>query len=194
MSAEGMSVLCADAEPESLRNLERSVRACGHVPISAVTAGQAFEILAMQQPALIVTEHDFGELAGMNVVRAMHRASPEARMIVYCRRELDELRPERKPHFVHDVIQKPAEPADLRRSIGNLLNQAITNFSFLGERQLDHGEKLSMVWRDYHARRNRLKLGRKVMNNIRHAVNQGMGVGGIIMLMDMLEMCASRDG
>lgn len=190
-------VLCVDPDTDYLARMEAAVASKGYRVLTARGTGQALEALAKEEPSVVLTEVDFDDIAGMAHIRAMHRQAPNAVMVVHSAMLNENNRIDLKPDYVYEITHKPGD----QEKLASVAEHAFNHFK--ERNQIHNGEQRQqnvlkrlqwLLWKERYGKNDRLHLGKRVMSNIRHSINQGLGVGEFVTLMDLLDMSSVKDG
>lgn len=158
----------------------------------------ALEAAAFNAPEVILCEIAGMERDAAALLTALHRVRPEAALIVYSRQLERRTGPDRRLGHAFEYLDRTAEPHEI-------VGAALKGVAYCRERSAVLAEmydqparmqsKLEwLLWKEKSKSRDRIAAERTLINNIKHSLSQGLGVGGLTTLIDLLAMAARREG
>jgi DNA-binding NtrC family response regulator len=119
-------VLIIDTDATYLRTLSDLLLREGYPTVLADGLEHATRLLSEQRPAVVLLHLHLGSVSAREAVTTVHRARPEAALIVYSGRpELGREVAETVPEgWVHAYLEKPFEPSKVTRMLSELHGSA----------------------------------------------------------------------
>lgn len=194
---EEKNVLCVDPCADSLQNLGQMLQSSNFVPHLATRMGEAFEMAAVHRPGVIVLEQQAAAAPQPELLRMLHRVHPQSPVVMLTTQHPSSEDAERRLSQVFEFVEKPIHP-------GNFVDTVQRAWSFHTEKQTLYNEyeneermKYQMEWLLWKGRshmHHRVEFTRQIVESIRHSLSQGMGMGSLVTLGQMLEMDRRPDG
>lgn len=116
-------VVCVDDDPATLGALKRALRDEPYELLATLRPDQALEWVATRDVSIAVIDYRMAAMSGIDVLDAVRRRSPETSCVVltgYPEGFASRLRPAQR---VEELIAKPWEDDDLRRTLRLVLRE-----------------------------------------------------------------------
>lgn len=158
----------------------------------------ALEAAAFNAPEVILCEISGMERDAASLLTALHRVRPEAALIVYSRQLERRTGPDRRLGHAFEYLDRTAAPHEI-------VSAALKGVAFCRERSATLAEmydqparmqsKLEwLLWKEKSKSRDRIAAERTLINNIKHSLSQGLGVGGLATLIDLMALASRSEG
>ncbi len=158
----------------------------------------ALEAAAFNAPDVILCEVSGMERDAAALLGALHRMRPEAALIVYSQRTERRVGEERRLGCAFEYLDRAAAPHEI-------VGAALKGVAYCRERSAALAEmydqparmqsKLEwLLWKEKSKSRDRIAAERTLINNIKHSLSQGLGVGGLATLIDLLALASRSEG
>lgn len=186
-------VLCIDANNEALNDLGRIVPSAGFRFLGVANLGDAMARIIKLKPQIIVIDPSGLDLEPNALVRAIQKQDPAAQILIYSMNEVvldGMIRP-------FKIGKKPLQGSTVIQDVKSALAYFEDNQEN-GTLSDDNAERIQsqlewLVWRERVRVGDRVTLIISVLDTIRHAISQGVGIGSLVTMAEMIEFQASRD-
>jgi DNA-binding NtrC family response regulator len=121
VSSSEYKILAVDDDPEALEAVVDLLRADGYEVHAAGNLAEAEELLRRETYHLVVTDLVMPGGSGIDLTRLVHQALPETRVVVVTGRPSLPSAVEALKSGAADYLEKPVDPAGLRRLVEELL-------------------------------------------------------------------------
>ncbi|MBI3396540.1 MAG: response regulator, partial [Spirochaetia bacterium] len=191
-------ILCLDSDQAHLQDMRSILADNGYQSECTLTPGRALEVMAVTRPDVILTEIEFAELEGFEVLRALRRIDPGAVIVVITSKER-EPNPDRPLGLIFEYIEKPATPAVLLSHLRKAVAFAHEKRRMLGIGAHSNEDRLRsklewLIWKEKRQMSSRNASETLLLKNIKHSMSQGLGFGGMLTQIELLEMMAKKEG
>lgn len=194
---EEKNVLCVDSSTDSLSQISQMLQANQFVPHLASRIGEALEVAAVHRPGVIVLDHSSAASPQTEMLRMLHRVHPQSPIVMLTPSGGFVEESERRLAQVFDFVEKPIHP-------GLFVDAMQRAWSFHTEKQTLYNEYENedrmkyqvewLLWKGRSHMHQRVEFTRQIVESIRHSLSQGMGMGSLVTLGQMLEMDRRPDG
>ncbi len=190
-------VLCIDADPSDLEMLAQSLSENGYEVEAASTPGRALEVMASARPDIIVTELAFAQMKPMELLRALRRMDPASLIIIHSTEPKWPDATEQPPGIVFGFVEKSGCPSillsHLRRAGAFIEEKGSLNQIGTGDNDERLRRKLEwLIWKEKRLISSRHSAETLLLKNMKHSMSQGLGFGGLLTQIDLLEMMAKK--
>lgn len=190
-------VLCVDSDPAGLEELAASLIENGYEIDRASTPGRALELMASTRPDMIVTEVMFPEMQGIDLLRAIRRMDPAALIIIRSSEPSWKGASERTPGLVFEYVEKSVCPSilisHLRKAYAFIEEKSSLMRIGTGHNDDRLRRKLEwLIWKEKRLISNRYSAETLLLKNMKHSMSQGLGFGGLLTQIELLEMMAKK--
>jgi two-component system, probable response regulator PhcQ len=118
MTADVTTILCVDDEPEVLESLRRTLRREPYRLLTATSAAEAFDIVAIERVDVIVSDIDMPGTNGLELVARIRRDQPAiVRVLLTGDASLEAALDAINQGEVHRFLTKPWDKDQLRRTL-----------------------------------------------------------------------------
>jgi len=190
----GPSVLYFDRDQVALELLCGILAKNNYRALSASTCAETLELVATALPSIVIIDLDEG--VDMDVLRAIRRINPGC--LLMAASSSDEREIGERFGLVFCTIEKPVCTPDLLAHMERALRFLDESKSRL---DLVHGSdarlrgKLEwLLWKEKAIQKRKLSPESLLLRNIKHSMSQGLGFGGLLTQIELIQMMVSRDG
>ncbi|MBL8021672.1 MAG: hypothetical protein JNM27_18515, partial [Leptospirales bacterium] len=178
---------------DALDDLGRIVPSAGFRFVGVATPGEAIAKLIKLKPQIVIIDPSDLDLEPNALVRAIQKQDSAVQILIYSTREValdGMIRP-------FKIGQKPLHGTTVIQDIKSALSYFEDNEEN-GTLTDDNSERIQsqlewLVWRERVRVGDRVTLIISVLDTIRHAISQGVGIGSLVTMAEMIEFQASRD-
>ncbi|PJZ68128.1 hypothetical protein CH373_17935 [Leptospira perolatii] len=193
--AQKARILHIDSDEESLQKV-RSLFEKEGVSIESVNSPTlALEYCLLSPPSVIITETDFPDLDTMFFLKALRRISSASVFVIYSARgRFSQFR--NSFSWVWAFLEKPTEEPLLVSCCMEASKYRAKNATFLRTHTTEEeivSEIEWLLWKEYHRNTDQLSLGKTIFENITHSSSQGLGVGSMLIQLDLAECFIKRE-
>lgn len=190
----GPLVLCVDSDEKSLHELIQTLESNGFAGIPANNPGLALELIVRRAPSIVITEIDLPEMDALSYLRALRRQNEDAVIIVRTNWPERRQGADRRLGMVFEYLVKPVGTEELMgtvRRAWDFFQEKLSYFHMAGESEGRMRNQLEwLLWKEHQKLSHRIAFGHSMIDSIRHFVNQGRGVGGLLTSVDMMQLHA----
>lgn len=165
-----------------------------------MTANQmpyAMESLIYYSPKVVITELIRSEERGVEFLWALRRIRSESIIIIHSDKTNVNEEYKKKLGLIFAFLKKPAEKDELILTIRRALEfyefkKKSMNYSVGSEEKMK--EQLEwLIWKEQRVLNSKSSFGKTIIETIVHSIFQGMGVGSLVSLIDLMEMTMKED-
>lgn len=198
LEIDELKLLCLDWNQTYLDET-REVLVGNHFNVdTARNLGEALERIALFDPAIIITEIISDDITPMQILRALRKQANHAVIIIYTVQEERRKKADRRLGHIFEYVEKPAPPHELIAHIRRGLDFYKERFLSLTLDQENDAHMRSqlewLIWKEQSRITDKIEYGREMIENIRNSISQGMGLGGLVTLMDLISMRGKKEG
>lgn len=158
----------------------------------------AMELLIMNNPKVVVTEIMKPGSEGIEILRALRRIRTDSVIIIHTDKVIKDSGYEKRFGLVFEFLQKPVRDQVLIDTVKKAIEfysvklaklNYIDNFDESVKQQLEW-----LLWKEQKSQSYKQAFGKSIIETIVHSIFQGMGVGSMIPLIDLLEIGVKEEG
>ncbi len=191
-------ILLLQPDPVRLEFLTGLLEENGLYVKGVTEVARALEAVAFEKPSLVITEILFPGVSGQEVLDAIRQQSADPLIIIYTSLPERRLGTDRRLgdvfEFIPDTGSAQEIVAHVKRALAFYAEKTVTL-----NVQADNQERLRnklewLIWKEKIKLADRISAEKTLINNIKHSLSQGMGLGGMTTMIDLLAMAAKREG
>jgi len=197
MPKKHFDLIIIDSDETIITRLEKLFSSQGYNVLTAKSPGQALELLTINTPPVVITEINFPGMTSSEFVTSIRRQSFGTVIVTLSDSESYN---KDKSFFLEPIfrtLNKPSDDIEIQSAFNDAMQSFFENFTLQGinnqksllKRQLNH-----MLLQQTLRNKKEFNFYLSILENIRHSVTQGMGLGGLITALDMSEFAAKREG
>jgi len=191
-------VLLLQPDPARLSFLTGLLEENGLAVRGVTEVSRALEVLAFEKPALVITEIAFPSVAGQEVLEAIRHQNPDPLIIIYTALPERRVGADRRLGDVFEFIPDTGSTVEILAHVRRALAFYAEKSSTVALEH-DNQERLRnklewLIWKEKIKLADRISAEKTLINNIKHSLSQGMGLGGMTTMIDLLAMAAKREG
>ncbi|MCE9600570.1 MAG: hypothetical protein K8S54_21610 [Spirochaetia bacterium] len=186
-------VLCVDANQKHLEELTSTIDSAGLRAVTAQNPGEALQQMILARPQVILVEPSSLGMDANALLRAAQKQDGAAQIII-CSRE---------DHSIDGMIRifKYVRRPIHQQEILDHVKHALVDYDADRVSEAygaDGGDRVQsqlewLVWRERVRVGDRISLISAVLDTIRHAISQGVGIGSLVTMAEMIQYQASRN-
>ena len=183
------SVLCLEKNPQERTGLTELIRANDYNVLAASSLGEALEWLTMNPAQVVLVDQEgVGDLVG--ALKSIRKVNPGG--VILLIKEGRNGNGENRAGQVFEVIEKPVVPEVLVGHLGRAftfyreMNATIYYQSQNEDRMRYQLEWL--LWKQKTRIQEKMDFTRVIIDSIRHSITQGLGIGSVVTLGELMEM------
>ncbi len=169
----------------------------GYEVTAANSVTEALGLCLSSYPCLIIVDTNFPNLDGVKFLRALRKISPGSMFIIFSSKDGEE----RLIHYLSWVwayLEKQDGEEMLLESVHEAIDFHFKRMSqfhlFKADEEDLTGEIEWLLWKDYHRNTEQLSLGKNILNNVTHSTSQGLGLGSLLIQLDLAEYFMKEEG
>ncbi|MCB1156773.1 MAG: response regulator [Leptospiraceae bacterium] len=192
-----IDILIIDQNPLVLDTLYQACKSEGLTVMTANQMPYAMESLIYYSPKVVITELIRSEERGVEFLRALRRIRSESIIIIHSDKTNVNEEYKKKLGLIFAFLKKPAEKDELILTIRRALEfyefkKKSMNYSVGSEEKMK--EQLEwLIWKEQRVLNSKSSFGKTIIETIVHSIFQGMGVGSLVSLIDLMEMTMKED-
>ncbi|MCB1191093.1 MAG: response regulator [Leptospiraceae bacterium] len=193
-----MDILLLDPDKNSLEGLNNLLTNRGFKTIATQEFRVAMELLIMNNPKVVITEIMKPGSEGIEILRALRRIRTDSVIIIHTNKVVKDSGYEKRFGLVFDFLHKPANQEILMDSV-----QKALEFYSIKLSKLNYNDNFDetikeqlewLIWKEQKSQGYKQAFGKSIIETIVHSIFQGMGVGSMIPLIDLLELGLKEEG
>lgn len=188
-----LDILIIDSNPLSLEENVKKVKDSGFTVMSASQLPFAMEMLIYYNPKVVLTELKKNEEESLEFLRALRRIRTGAVIIIFSdQATTDYSAYQKKLGLVFEVLEKKTPQPILQFTLDRAIQfykqkqDVMANTSTDSDRMKERLEW--MLWKQQKMMNSKNAFGKTIIETIVHSIFQGMGVGSLVSLLDLMEM------
>ncbi|TGK08735.1 DUF1577 domain-containing protein [Leptospira fletcheri] len=189
-------VLYLDDDPTSLSRMSVLFQKQRIQLITASSLSEAFFKCSLETPAIIISGIKWQGMEDLVVLKALRKVSPGCLVIIYSEYEVASLRMV-SYNWIWAQLRKPEQEKQLLQSTLDAVEcyqSKIRNYrAVLEDESSLSGEIDWLLWKDYQRNSDQMTIGKNILNNISHSSAQGLGLGSLLINLDLAEICMKRE-
>jgi FixJ family two-component response regulator/two-component sensor histidine kinase len=184
---------------ESVSNdLNSKLLANGFTPMFFTDIGNALVQLSQVKPEIIILDTDFPGLDVINVLKTIRKQDPDPVFILTTKTKEESLSINRKTAQVFEILTKPIDEPELIGKLkhsSSLYLEKKKHLTFVGETEEKMRNELEwLIWKEHNKLADKVYLGKTLIANLKNSLLQGMGLGSLVSLIELLELQKKTDG
>ncbi|TGJ98342.1 DUF1577 domain-containing protein [Leptospira langatensis] len=186
-------ILHLDQDIETLLRVKSLLSENGFDVHSVAKVSEALDYSVKNSPSLIILDANLQNVNSEKLLRGLRRVSPGSIFII-----LSEVS---KVHYLSWIwahFEKSKFDEVLVESVREALDfydKRLGQYKVAKSDQIGlKGEIEWLLWKDYHRNTEQLSFGKNVLNNITHSMSQGLGLGSMLIQIDLAEYMMKEDG
>ncbi|MCB1188917.1 MAG: response regulator [Leptospiraceae bacterium] len=190
-------ILIVDQDRFILERMESILQDYGYKTLTAVNIGNAMEQLLFYNPRIAILEIFVPIEQFKNILRTLQKIRNDSVIIVYTDNPENKNLLDAKVFRIFDILIKPASPGELLTTIKNAIDFSEERKKVF-EVALESEERLKeqlewMVWKEHRKSTTKTSAGKYLVENIKHSIFQGLGLGVLITLIDLMSIGSKEE-
>lgn len=190
-------VLIVDQDRFGLERMVATLNDYGYKTLTAVSMGSAMEQLLFYNPKIMLIEIFIPIEEFKNILKTLQKIRNDSVIIIYTENPENKHLFDPKIFRVFEVLIKPLSPGQILNTIKNALEfsnerKKIFQVSLESEERLK--EQLEwMIWKEHRKSTTKSSAGKYLVDNIKHSIFQGLGLGVLITLIDLMSISSKEE-
>jgi signal transduction histidine kinase len=194
-----MDILIIDEDQAVLFELKTFFTSKGYSVITASLFSRGLEYIILHNPKVVITEIiKNGSQEGIEVLRTLRRIKSGSVFIILTNKTQTDPSYIKSLGLIFEYIKKPAPLIHLLETIQKAIqfNKELTeSFHSLTKDETFLKDQLEwLLWKEQRNANSKNLFGKVIIETIVHSIFQGMGVGGIVSLIELIEMSKKDEG
>lgn len=170
----------------------------GFTPFFFSDLGNALVQLSSIEPEIIVLDMDFPGMDTLDILRTIRKqdANPVFLLTTHSKEEASKVN--RKSTQVFEILTKPLVETELIGKLkhsSSLYQEKKRHLSFVGETEEKMRNELEwLIWKEHNKLADKVYLGKTLIANLKNSLLQGMGLGSLVSLIELLELQRNTEG
>jgi len=185
-------------DPDLDIELSSFLIANGFTPLVYSDIGKALIQLTKIKPEVIVLNTGFSDANTVDIIKAFRKQDSDPVFILTANSKAEAEKINRKTTRVFEVLVKPIDLQDLIGKLKHssiLYNEKKRHLNFVGETEEKMRNELEwLIWKEHNKLVDKVYLGKTLIANLRNSLLQGMGLGSLVSLIELLELQKIEEG
>ncbi len=185
-------------DPDLDIELSSFLIANGFTPLVYSDIGKALIQLTKIKPEVIVLNTGFSDANTVDIIKAFRKQDSDPVFILTANSKAEAEKINRKTTRVFEVLVKPIDLHDLIGKLKHssiLYNEKKRHLNFVGETEEKMRNELEwLIWKEHNKLVDKVYLGKTLIANLRNSLLQGMGLGSLVSLIELLELQKIEEG
>lgn len=187
-----------DRDEEFVADWTPRLLANGFTPIHFSDLSLALVELAKIKPEIILLDTDFPGLEISEIIKTLRKQDPDPVFILTTRTKAEAESINRKATQVFEILIKPIDEGELVGKLkhsSSLYVEKKRHLSFVGETEQKMRNELEwLIWKEHNKLADKVYLGKTLIANLKNSLLQGMGLGSLVSLIELVELQKKVDG
>jgi len=195
---EPETILCIDPDSLLLNYSKSLFERNGYKCDTVQSIDQAIQVLSRKSPDVIITELNFPDLKGLEVLRSLRDADSDSVILILTSQPERRTGADRRLGLVFEYTVKPVSDTEILAHVKRAVSfsrekRSVMRYASESEDRMRN--KLEwLIWKEKQLLGSKLSSEKMLLRNIRHSISQGKGFGGLLTQIDLLEMMSTRNG
>ncbi len=193
MNAEtNRKILCIDPDSAHTEKLSELLILNGFDTETAASPGTALEKMMSFEPMIVVTELILPGTDILTLLRSLRRVDPAVVVIILTNQEERRKGSDRRLGQIFEYLEKSVKNEVLIGHIGRaaaFYKEKKATVYYTGENEARMQYQLEwLLWKQKSKIQEKMNFTGLILDTIKHSISQGMGVGSIVTLSELMEM------
>lgn len=191
-------VYILDSKINEESNLHTHLLSNGFTPLYFKELGKALIQLNSIHPEVIIISNQFCNYSIDEILKLIRKQDSNPVIIVIAQDKKEAESINRKINRVFEILVHPIDEAELiskLRHASSLYNEKKKHLTFVGETEEKMRSELEwLIWKEHNKLADKVYLGKTLIANLRNSLLQGMGLGSLVSLIELLELQRKDEG
>lgn len=191
-------VFILDRDPKTESLLDARLLSNGFTPLFFDDVGKALIQLGKIQPEIVMVDLDFPGMDTYEILKTIRKQDANPVFILTCSTKEEAEAINRKSAQVFEILVKPIDESELIgkfKHSSSLYIEKKKHLSFVGETEQKMRNELEwLIWKEHNKLADKVYLGKTLIANLKNSLLQGMGLGSLVSLIELVELQKKEEG